>query len=126
MNFISKYFFLQAINFWKDLSFRLRLEIVILIIIYFTYFTSRMINYSNELLMDPEATAGGLVYFTLHIFVLIISITIPFIHLYLIPKQKNLAIFRTIPLDIKNSFLLLLLYHLKYQLIGFMIFHYIY
>jgi len=118
LKLICKYFYLQTINFWKDLSLRLQLEIIFLLIVYFSFFTGRLIDYSNELLKNPDISPEGLVLFLLHVFILIVSITMPFIHLNLIPKQKYLTVFRTVPLNLSNSFILLVFYHLKYQIIS--------
>jgi len=112
------YFIKQYKNIWKNLSLRIRIEIIILIIIYFSFFTTRLISLFKEQLSNPNTTEFGFVQFILHSLIFMISISIPFIHLNLIPRQPGIANFRTLPLSQLNSFWLLFFLHFKYQLIG--------
>jgi len=112
------YFFKQYKNIWKNLSLRIRIEILILFIIYFTFFSTRLINLFKEQLSNPDITEIGFVQFVLHLLILLISISIPFIHLNLIPRQQGIVNFRSFPLSKLNTFWLLFFLHYKYQLIG--------
>jgi len=112
------YFFKQYKNTWKSLSIRIRIEIIILFIIYFSFFTTRLTQIVNEQLSNPGTTPIGLTQFILHVLIFLISISIPFIHLNLLPKQKGLVYYRTLPLNKLNTFWLVFFLHYKYQLIG--------
>jgi hypothetical protein len=115
------YFLKQYKNTWKSLSLRIRIEIIILFIVYFTFFTTRLIQIINEQLSDPNISSFGLNQFILHVLIFLLSFTIPFIHLNLLPKQKGLVYYRTLPLNKLNTFWLVFLLHYKYQLIGLLI-----
>jgi len=115
------YFFKQYKNIWKNLSLRIRIEIFILFIIYFTFFTTRLTNLINEQLSNPVTTEFGLVQFVLHSLIFLISISIPFIHLNLVPKQAGITCFRSLPLNRLNTFWLLIFLHFKYQILGLVV-----
>ena len=121
MNSLYLYFFKQYKNIWQNLSFRIRIEIIILFIVYFTFFTTRLIEIFKEQLINSNTTSLGLSQFVLHLLLFAVSISIPFIHLNLIPKQTGFVNFRTLPLNNFNTFWLLVFLHLKYQIIGFII-----
>lgn len=121
MSYLHTYFIKQSLNYWRNLSLRVRIEILILLFIYFVFFASRLTGYFNDLLNTSSSTPAGLSSFLLHAVILLLSISIPLIHLYLVPKQKSLSVFRCLPLSGTNSFLLLLIYHFKYQLIGMVV-----
>ena len=118
MNSLYRYFFKQYINAWKDLSLRIRIEIIILFVVYFSFFTTRLIQLFNSWLSEPNITAFGLQQFLLHVLLIFITFSIPFIHINLIPKQKGLVYYRTLPLNSLNTFWLVFFLHFKYQLIG--------
>ena len=121
MNSLYLYFFKQYKNTWKNLSLRIRIEILILFIVYFTFFTTRLIKLINEQLNNPGTTEMGLVQFILHSFIFLISISFPFIHLNLIPRQKGMVYYRSLPLNKWDTFWLIFFLHFKYQLIGLII-----
>ena len=118
MNSLYLYFFKQYINIWKNLSLRIRIEILILFIIYFSFFTTRLISLFNEQLNNHNTTEFGFVQFVLHSLVFLISISIPFIHSYIIPRQPGITYYKSLPLNSLNTFWLLFFSHYKYQVIG--------
>ena len=121
MSSLYLYFIKQYKNTWTNLSLRIRIEIVILFIIYFTFFTTRLTILFNDQLTNFNSTPFGLSQFLLHSFVFLISFSVPFIHLNLVPKQKGLVYYRTLPLNKLNSFWLLYFLHFKYQIVGFIV-----
>lgn len=121
MNSLYLYFFKQYKNTWKNLSLRIRIEIIILFVIYFSFFTTRLINIFVNQVSNSNSTPFGLSQIILHGFIFLLSLSLPFIHIHLVPKQKGLIYFRTLPLNRINTFWLLFFLHFKYQVIGFVI-----
>jgi hypothetical protein len=115
------YFFKQYKNTWKNLVLRIRIEIFILFIIYFSFFATRLIKLFNDQLSNFNSTPFGLSQFLLHGLILLISFSVPFIHLNLLPKQKSLVYYRTLPLNKTNTFWLLFFLHFKYQIVAFIV-----
>ena len=121
MSSLYIYYFKQYKNTWNNLSLRLRIEIIILFIIYFTFFTTRLINIFNIQLNNSAATPIGLTQIILHTLIILVSFSVPFIHLNLLPKQKGIVHFRSLPLNKLNTFWFLFFLHFKYQVIGLII-----
>jgi len=122
MHPILKYHLIQFLHFWKNLGFRLKAEFVIFALIFFSFFTDKINQIFSELLSKPETTEIGLSSFILHPLIAISAISAPFILLYLFPKQRNLKILQSYALNSTQTFLLLIIHYLKYQLIGLLVF----
>ncbi len=117
MNLILKYHFFQLYNFWRQLGLRIQIEIAILLIIFYTIFTDKLIYYFNQLLDKPDITTWGLNGFVVHALLILALFSTPFIYFSLIPKQKGLKILGAQPLSGSQALTSLILYYLKYELI---------
>lgn len=117
MNTILKYYLLQFKNYWRQLRFRIQAEIIILFIIFFTFFSDKLVTYFNSLLSQPNTTQFGLVAFILHITLLAAIIPTPFIYFNLFPKQKGIMILQFQPLSRTNVLTTLMVHFFKYDLI---------
>jgi len=117
MNAILKYHLRQFSNYWHHLKFRIRAEIIILFFIFYTFFTDKLVLYFNQILDQPETSPIGLATFVLHILLVIIFVSTPFIYFNLFPKQKGLTNLSLYPLKKSETLTLQLIYFLKYQLL---------
>ncbi|TFH01084.1 MAG: hypothetical protein E4H13_05805 [Calditrichales bacterium] len=118
MNPILKYHFYLLVNFWRQLKFRIRTEIVILFIIFYTVLSDRLVSLSEQLISQPGTSTIGLAAFSLHLLLLVLIIPTPFIYFHLLPKQKGLIFLSRFPLSRLDATLTLSVYFFKYQLIG--------
>jgi len=117
MNVILKYHFFQLYNYWRQLGLRIQIEIAILLIIFYTIFTDKLIFYFNQLLDKPDITTWGLNGFVVHALLILALFSTPFIYYSLIPKQKGLKILGAQPLSGSQALISLILYYIKYELI---------
>jgi hypothetical protein len=117
MNAILKYHLRQFSNYWHHLKFRIRAEAIILFIIFYIFFTDKLVFYFNQILAKPGTTQIGLATFVLHLLLMIIFISTPFIYFNLFPKQKGLTYLSLYPLKKSETLTLQLLYFIKYQLL---------
>jgi len=114
---ILKYFLRQFLNYWKHLPLRIKIEIVILLTVFYIYATDQLVLKFRSLLAQPDIQA-------LHLNTLIqlglllpLLAGIPFIYFSLIPRQKSIQLLRFLPLDPGQSAMLLLVHFWKYELI---------
>ncbi len=117
MNLILKFHLIQIYNFWRHLGLRIQIEIIILFVIFYSFFTSKLIIFFNQILDQPNVTDWGLNGFAIHTFLFIALFSTPFIYFKMIPKQKGLRIFYTQPLSASQTLYSMILYYLKYELI---------
>ena len=117
MTIILKYYWLQAFNFWRQLGRRVQLEIFFLCIVFFSFFTTKFITIFSQWLARPEITPFGLSNLLVHLIMLLIVFSTPFIYHNLIPRQKGLLVFGTEPLSARQAYTVLFLLYLKYQLL---------
>jgi hypothetical protein len=117
MNAISKYQFRQLLNYWHHLRFRIRAEILILFIIFYSFFTDKFVFYFRQVLDHPTTSQLGLSTFILHLLFLIIFLSTPFIYFNLFPKQKGLSNLSLYPLKKSEAITLQIIYFTKYQLL---------
>jgi len=115
MTIILKYYRLQAVNFWRQLGLRIQLEIIFLVIVFYSFFTNKLNILFSQWLARPAVTAFGLSNLLVHAIMLLVFFTAPFIYYNLIPRQKGIAILGNEPLTSGQVFALLMLLYLKYQ-----------
>jgi hypothetical protein len=121
MNAILKYHLRQLFNYWYHLRFRIRLELIFLFLIFYIFFTDKLVQYFRQLLVQPDTSPIGLTTLALHILLVIIFITTPFIYFNLFPKQKGLSTLSLFPLKKSESLMLQLVYFFKYHILIFLI-----
>jgi len=121
MNAILKYHLRQLLNYWYHLRFRIRVELIILFLIFFTFFTDKLTRYFTQLLAQPDTSPIGLTTLLLHFLLVIIFITTPFIYFNLFPKQKGLSTLSLFPLKKSETLTLQLVYFFKYHVLIFLI-----
>jgi hypothetical protein len=117
MNSILKYHVRQIHNFWHHLKFRIRAEIIVLFFIFFAFFTDKFVFFFNQLLEQQDTSPTGLVTFVLHVLMLMIILSTPYIYFNLFPKQIGLTNLSLYPLQKSEALTLLLIYFIKYQLL---------
>jgi hypothetical protein len=117
MNAILKYHLRQLLNYWHHLKFRIRVEILILFIIFYSFFTDKLVYIFNSVLNQPSSSSIGLSTLVLNIFLLAIFMTTPFIYFNLFPKQIGLSILSLYPLKRSEAKILQIIYFTKYQLV---------
>jgi len=117
MNPISKFHFRQILNYWHHIKLRIRIEIIILFIIFFTFFTDKFVYFFDHLLGQPNTSPLGLSILVLHLLMLIVVFSAPFIYFNLLPKQKGLENLSLYPLTKTNALNTVLIYFLKYQIL---------
>ena len=117
MNSIFTYYIRQLLNYWHSLRRRVRFEIIFLFIIFYTFFTGKFVNYLRLLLLQPDTSPIGLSVLIVHIHLLIVVLSTPFIYFNLFPKQNGLLNLSIYPLKKFDAFITLMIYFVKYQLI---------
>jgi len=117
MNAILKYHLHQLLNYWHHLRFRIRIEILILFIIFYTFFTDKFVWYFGHVLDQPTTSYVGLATFVLHLLLTMIFLSTPLIYFNLFPKQKGLSNLSLYPLKRSEATALQIIYFIKYQLI---------
>jgi len=117
MNAILKYNIRQMLNYWHHLKFRIRVEIIFLFVVFYTFFTDKFVLYFDEMLSQPDTSQLGLSTIILHLFWMILIFSTPYIYFNLLPKQKGLANLSLYPLKKSDALATLVVYFVKYQLI---------
>ena len=117
MNAIFTYSIRQLLNYWHSLRLRVRFEIIFLFIVFYTFFTGKFISYVHLLLLQPDTSPTGLCTLIVHIHLLVVVLSTPFIYLNLFPKQKGLLNLSIYPLKKSDAFVTLMTYFVKYQMI---------
>ena len=117
MNAILKYHIRQILNYWFHLKFRIRIEIIILFVIFYSFFTDRFVRYFNQILLQPDLSPTGLTISFLHILMMIVIFSTPYIYFNLFPKQSGLINISIYPLKKSDVLALLMIYFVKYQII---------
>lgn len=111
----------QAFNYWKTLGIRIKIELIILVIIFYLVFTEKLVLLLSGLLSKPGITELGLASFCGHLVLLAISVSVPFIYFKLLPVQAGIRTLRVLPLSSSNALAVLIVYIFKYQLIALLI-----
>ena len=109
------------LNFWHHLKLRIRIEITVLFVIFFTFFTNNFVLYFNEMLSHPGTSQMGLSIFILHILWMALILSTPYIYFNLLPKQNGLAHLCLYPLKKYDALATLMIHFVKYQLVIFLI-----
>ena len=104
-------------NYWHHLKLRIQIEIIVLIVIFYTFFTNKSVLYFNELLHQPDTSQMGLSIFILHLIWIFLFISTPFIYFNLLPKQNGLAYLCLYPLKKTDALYIMIIHFLKYQLL---------
>jgi len=117
MNAILKYNVRQLTNYWRHLKFRIRIEIITLFLIFYSFFTDKFVSIFEQILTQQNTSIIGLNAFVLHLLMLIIVSSTPFIYFNLFPKQKGLTNLSLYPLKKTEVFSTLIIYFVKYQIV---------
>ncbi|MEE9118459.1 MAG: hypothetical protein V3U02_07685, partial [Calditrichia bacterium] len=117
MNAILKYHVLQIFNYWDHLKFRIRAEIIILFVIFYSFFTDKLVFYFNQILDQQDTSLTGLSTIVLHLLMLIVILSTPFIYFNLFPRQKGLTNLSLYPLKKSEALTALMIYFVKYQIV---------
>jgi len=115
MYIIFRCYYQQFINYWKSLGLRFKIEILILIVVFFSFFSVKLIIIFSDLLTRPTITDIGLNSFIGHFISLLLFLTMPFIYFKLIPRQESLQTLRVLPLSSNNALAVLLTYIARYE-----------
>ena len=121
MNVILKCHLQQLHNFWRHLKLRIRIEIIILFVIFYSFFTDKLVLFFNELLLQPGITPLGISNIFIHTLLIIVVATTPFIYFNLFPRQKGLLIFSTQPMSPSDTLTAIMIYFFKYEIIMILI-----
>ncbi len=121
MNVILKYHLKQLHNFWRHLKLRIRIEIIILFFIFYSFFTDKLVLFFNELLLRPETSPLGLSSIFVHALLIIVVAITPFIYFDLFPRQRGFVLFSTQPLSPTDALTAIMIYFFKYQMIMILI-----
>jgi len=116
MYIIFRCFYQQFINYWKSLDLRIKIEIFVLLLIFYSYFSERLINLFTDLLTRPTITTLGLNSFVSHLIVLVFSLSIPFIYFKILPRQESLKALQVLPLSSKNALAVIFTFIVRYEL----------
>lgn len=117
MFIIFKYSLLQIKHYIYRLRFRIRLEIIILLGIFYSYISEKLIDYFALLLTEPNITNIGLSSFSQHALLIVFALTTPFIYFHLLPRQNSFHLLSLQPLSPSAILGFLTVYYLKYQMI---------
>ena len=111
----------QALNYWKTLGNRIKIELIILVIIFYLFFTEKLILLLTDLSAKPGITSIGLSSFCAHLILGFIAASVPFIYFRLLPAQAGIRTLRVLPLSSSNALAILSVYIFKYELIVLLI-----
>ncbi len=114
---ILKYFLRQFLNYWKHLPLRIKIEIVILLTVFYIYGTNQLVFKFRSFIEQPDITSLHLHMLVQLVLLLPLLTGIPFIYFSLIPRQKSIQLLRLLPLSSGQSAMLLLVHLWKYELI---------
>lgn len=103
----------QPVNFWRSLETRYKAEIILLGVLMFAFFATRMQTLLNGWLNDG-ASATGITLLTANLFSLQTSLTSIAVIAWILPRQRNLSLFLIQPLENRFTFQALCYYCLKY------------
>ena len=121
MQTIITCFLRQFVNYWNSLYLRIKIEIFVLIIIFYSFISEKLVHVFSDLLTRPNITGLGLNSFSGHIIALLFSISMPFIYFKLLPRQESLRALRTLPLTSTHALATLLSYIAWYELVTLII-----
>lgn len=99
-----------------------KIEVFLLLGLIYLVSIDKIHKWYLSLLSNDMITPLGLSALIMHVFILSMYLSGPFILLYLIPKQTGLQVFRTKPLTTIHLFQLTGYYYFKYQLISIIVF----
>ena len=105
------------LNYWHHLKIRIQIEVIILFVIFYTFFTNKFVLYFNEMLSQPGTSQMGLSIFILHILWVTLVVSSPYIYFNLFHKQNGLAHLCPYPLKKYDAFAILIIHFVKYQLV---------
>jgi hypothetical protein len=116
MYIIFRCFYQQFANYWKSLELRIKIEIFLLILIFYSFFSERLITLFTDLLSRPTISTLGLNSFVSHLIVLVFSLSIPFIYFKIIPRQESLRALQILPLSSNNALAVIFTFIARYEL----------
>lgn len=117
MLIVFKYYLLQFKHYIHQLRFRIKLEIIILLGIFYSYISEKLIHYFAQLLTEPNITNIGLSSFSQHLLLVLFALTTPFIYFHLLPRQRGFHLLSLQPLSPSAVLGLIIIYYFKYQII---------
>jgi hypothetical protein len=118
---ILKYHIRQLFNYWKYLPFRIKVEIIFLLSIFYIYATEKLVYYFRSSLGQPGITPLYLESFVQQVLLLPMLIVTPFVYFNLLPRQKNIQLLRLLPFNSGQSAAVLIVYFWKYELLFFIL-----
>jgi len=121
MRIIFKYQIRQFRNYWRSIPLRIKIEIFILLAIFYLYGTEKLADLFHRILNEPRITPIGLNAFLQQVILFPLLCTLPFIFFRLLPRQRGIQILRLLPLGTGETAALLLVHFWKYQLIFFLL-----
>lgn len=105
--------FRQPIHIWRTLELRHKIEAFLLFMLIFAFLATRL-NYLFNSWLAQSATVSGLSLLIINIFTLQLSLSLLFVFLWLLPRQKGLQILLTTPVQNRSLFKALFYYSFKY------------
>ncbi|MBD3224040.1 MAG: hypothetical protein GF313_04885 [Caldithrix sp.] len=111
----------QPLYAWKEQSLLFKIEMILLLIVLYAYFSERIIAAFNHYQMTSSISVYSMSNGVVHVFILLVMLSIPFILYYLIPKQRGIHIFCDKPLSNSQILQLIGYYVVKYLLIYWII-----
>ncbi len=121
MHTIFTCFLRQFVNYWNSLYLRIKIEIFVLLIIFYSFISEKLVHVFSDLLTRPNITGLGLNSFSGHVIALLLSISMPFVYFKLLPRQESLRALRILPLSSNHALAALLVYITWYELISLII-----
>ncbi len=117
MNILLRYYALQAQHYWRNLSIRFRIELLLIALLFTAFFSEKATRLFGSWLTTGSVTSFGLTIFALNVLLLLYAATVPFIYYKLLPRQPGFHILRVQPLNRISLMLLMILSAVKYHLI---------
>ena len=114
---VIKYYWLQLLHYWQNFRFRLKIEIFLLLLIVFTFFTSHADKLFSTLLQQSGPSSFGLISLISHVLLILLILPTPFIFYNLLPKQPGLKLVSVQPLKDFSALMVIVIHVMKYQLI---------
>lgn len=114
---MTKLFLKQIKNLFREFGLLHGLQLLLVLIVVLAYLIIRSVDLINYAEQHLGLTPVELALFWFLACLLSLFISAPFILLYLVPKQKEIIVFYTLPLSRTQLFGLLSYYYQKYQLV---------
>lgn len=121
MRILLRYYGLQGLHYWQNLSLRFKIELLVIAVIFTAFFVEKATYLFDSWLQSRSMTPIGLSAFILNILLIFYGATVPFIYYKLLPRQTGFHLLRIQPLSRSSLLVLLVLSSIKYLLIPLLI-----